>query len=101
MERLITEWLRHDELWEETREGQFIFRLMNLSQQQWAQQLYLEKDPVNSQKIMEELKIISENKIVKLPMGSKLQLYAAKYIQGLVEFVTKKDELLEMKEQQR
>lgn len=27
-------------------------------------------------------------------MGSKLQIYAAKYIQGLNEFVTKKDDLL-------
>lgn len=94
MERLITEWLRHDDLWEETREGQFLFRLMSIAQPQWVAQLDLERNPLDSGKIGEELKIISESKVVKLPMGSKLQIYAAKYIQGLVEFVSKKDELL-------
>lgn len=98
MQRLVTEWLRHDDLWEETREGQFIFRLMTLTAEQWTQQAYLEKEPLDPFKIKEELKIISENKIVKLPMGSKLQIYAAKYVQGLVEFVESKDEFLKNKD---
>ena len=51
MQRLVTEWLRHDSLWEvrdvhvraehmaqETAEGRFLSRLMNLSHEQWQQQ---------------------------------------------------------------
>jgi len=97
-QRLTTEWLRNDALWEETDEGRFIFRLMNLSHEQWAQQLFLEQTPLDSLKLRDELKIISENKVMALPMGSKLQVYAAKYLQGLVEFVEKKDDLLKQKE---
>jgi len=95
MQRLVTEWFRHDSLWEETDEGQFIFSLMNLSHDQWNQQLFLWQTPLDTDKLRDELKIISENKVVQLPMGSKLQVYAAKYLQGLNEFVMKKDDLLE------
>mmetsp|Transcript_144473 Transcript_144473/g.402478 ORF Transcript_144473/g.402478 Transcript_144473/m.402478 type:complete len:432 (-) Transcript_144473:80-1375(-) len=94
MQRLVTEWLRHDGLWEETGEGQFIFRLMSLSHEQWPQQLFLEQAPLDANKLRDELKIISETKVMQLPMGSKLQVYAAKYLQGLVEFIEKKDDLL-------
>lgn len=58
MQRLVTEWLRHDSLWEdglrrlsmrleqrirpvmaqETAEGRFLSRLMSLSHEQWEQQ---------------------------------------------------------------
>jgi len=58
------------------------------------QQLQLEKVPLQTSKLRDELKIISETKVIKLPMASKLQVYAAKYLQGLVEFVDKKDEAL-------
>jgi len=95
MQRLVTELFRHDSLWEETDEGQFIFSLMNLSHDQWNQQLFLWQTPLDTDKLRDELKIISENKVVQLPMGSKLQVYAAKYLQGLNEFVMKKDDLLE------
>jgi len=94
MQRLVTEWFRHDSLWEETSEGQFIFRLMSISREQWAEQLYVEQVPLDASKLRDELKIISETKVVQLPMGSKLQIYAAKYLQELVEFVEKKDDLL-------
>lgn len=100
-QRLTTEWMRNDALWEETDEGKFIFRLMSISHEQWAQQLFLEQAPLDSMKLREELKIISENKVMALPMGSKLQTYAAKYIQGLVEFVEGKDELLAQRQAAR
>jgi hypothetical protein len=98
MQRLTTEWLRNDALWEETDEGKFIFRLMNLSHEQWANQLFLEQNPLDTLKLRDELKIISENKVMALPMGSKLQVYAAKYLQGLVEFIEQKDDLLKQRE---
>eukprot|EP00930_Biecheleria_cincta_P057739 TRINITY_DN43621_c0_g1_i1.p1 TRINITY_DN43621_c0_g1~~TRINITY_DN43621_c0_g1_i1.p1 ORF type:complete len:428 (+),score=112.69 TRINITY_DN43621_c0_g1_i1:34-1317(+) len=94
MQRLITEWLRHDSLWDETEEGRFIFLLMSISHEQWAEQLMYYEAPLDTGKLRDELKIISENKIMDLPMGSKLQIYAAKYIQGLNEFVGKKDDIL-------
>jgi len=94
MQRIVTEWLRHDSLWEETDEGRFIFRLMTLSHEQWRQQLVVEQAPLDTIKLRDELKIISEMKIMALPMGSKLQVYAAKYIHGVDEFVKGKDELL-------
>lgn len=97
MQRLITEWLRHDSLWEETAEGEFIALLMGLSHEQWADQLFLWTQPMDTYKLRDEIKIISENKVVQLPMGSKLQIYAAKYLQGLVEFIESKDELLQRK----
>jgi len=87
MQRLVTEWLRHDSIWEETAEGQFLFRLMSLSHEQWGAQFMYEKDPLDSMKMREEIKIISESKVIGLPMGSKLQIYAAKYLQGLLEFI--------------
>jgi len=87
LQRIVTEWLRHDSLWEETAEGQFLFRLMSISDEQWKVQLAYENEPLDSFKLTEELKIISENRVVKLPMGSKLQKYAAKYLQGIVEFI--------------
>mmetsp|Transcript_57781 Transcript_57781/g.179494 ORF Transcript_57781/g.179494 Transcript_57781/m.179494 type:complete len:432 (-) Transcript_57781:135-1430(-) len=99
MQRLVTEWFRHDGLWEETAEGQFIFRLMSLTREQWLAQLFLEQSPLDTYKLRDELKIISENKVVQLPMGSKLQIYAAKYLQELVEFVEQKDELLRKKDE--
>ncbi|CAK0854176.1 unnamed protein product [Prorocentrum cordatum] len=86
MQRCITEWLRQDTLWEETKEGAFIYRLMSLSHDQWPYQMEIE-DPLNPDRLRDELKIISENKVMQLPMGSKLQIYAAKYLQGLVEFL--------------
>lgn len=95
MQRVVTEWLRHDSLWEETSEGQFIYRLMCLSHEQWPQQLMLEKAPLDIMKLLDELKIVSENKVVALPMGSKLQVYAAKYLQGMREFIEMKDKILE------
>mmetsp|Transcript_78884 Transcript_78884/g.142277 ORF Transcript_78884/g.142277 Transcript_78884/m.142277 type:complete len:446 (-) Transcript_78884:101-1438(-) len=95
MQRCITEWLRRDSLWEETDEGKFIYRLMSITHEQWLQQLFYEPKPLDSSKLRDELKIISETKVVSLPMGSKLQIYAAKYLQGMVEFVQKKDQLLE------
>jgi len=95
MQRLVTEWLRNDSLWEETDEGQFIFQLMKLSHQQWNQQLFLWQRPLDTDKLRDEIKIISENKVVQLPMGSRLQVYAAKYLQGVHEFALKKDELLQ------
>lgn len=98
MQRLVTEWFRNDSLWEETSEGQFIFRLMTLTREQWPQQLFLEQSPLDTYKLRDELKIISENKVVQLPMGSKLQIYAAKYLQELVEFVEKKDDLLKQRD---
>lgn len=88
MQRCITEWLRQDTLWEETKEGAFIYRLMSLSHDQWPYQMAIE-DPLNPDRLRDELKIISENKVMQLPMGSKLQIYAAKYLQGLVEFLEK------------
>eukprot|EP00444_Apocalathium_aciculiferum_P029732 CAMPEP_0183442064 /NCGR_PEP_ID=MMETSP0370-20130417/86870_1 /TAXON_ID=268820 /ORGANISM="Peridinium aciculiferum, Strain PAER-2" /LENGTH=426 /DNA_ID=CAMNT_0025631523 /DNA_START=41 /DNA_END=1321 /DNA_ORIENTATION=+ len=91
MQRLITEWLRNDNLWEETDEGRFIFRMMSISHEQWPVQLAYEKAPLDATKLRDELKIISETKIVSLPMGSKLQMYAAKYIQGVVEFFSKNE----------
>jgi len=94
MQRLMTEWLRHDSLWDETEEGKFIFQLMSISHEQWAEQLMYYQAPLDTGKLRDELKIISENKIMDLPMGSKLQIYAAKYVQGLNEFVTKKDDIL-------
>jgi hypothetical protein len=94
LQRLTTEWLRSDGLWEETAEGQFLYRLMSLSHEQWGVQLSIEKDPLDVQKLRDEIKIISETKVMKLPMGSKLQVYAAKYLQGLVEFVQNKDQVL-------
>jgi len=97
MQRLVTEWLRNDSLWEETDEGQFIFTLLNLSHEQWNQQLFLWQVPLDTGKLRDEIKIISENKVVQLPMGSKLQVYVAKYLQGLHEFVMKKDDLLASK----
>jgi len=99
MQRLVTEWFRHDSLWEETAEGQFIFRLMSLTREQWPQQLFMEQSPLDAYKLRDELKIISENKVVQLPMGSKLQIYAAKYLQELVEFVERKDDLLKQRDQ--
>lgn len=99
MQRLITEWFRHDGLWEETDEGQFIFRLMSLTREQWPQQLFLELKPLDTYKLRDELKIISENKVVQLPMGSKLQIYAAKYLQELVDFVERKDDLLKQRDE--
>jgi len=100
MQRLITEWLRHDSLWEETSEGMFIARLMNITHDQWPSQLFYETAPLDTLKLRDELKIVSENKVVALPMGSKLQVYAAKYLQGLVEFITKKDEIIAERESQ-
>lgn len=94
MQRLVTEWLRHDTLWEETDEGKFIYRLMSLSHEQWDAQLGYEQAPLDGAKLRDELKIISENKVVALPMGSKIQGYAAKYIHGLDEFCKAKDEKL-------
>jgi len=94
LQRLVTEWLRHDDLWEETAEGKFLFRLMAISREQWIEQLTLEADPVDSYKMKEELKIISETKVIKLPMASKLQIYASKYLKELLEFVEKKDEII-------
>eukprot|EP00931_Biecheleriopsis_adriatica_P005481 TRINITY_DN10699_c0_g1_i2.p1 TRINITY_DN10699_c0_g1~~TRINITY_DN10699_c0_g1_i2.p1 ORF type:complete len:418 (+),score=109.36 TRINITY_DN10699_c0_g1_i2:73-1326(+) len=94
MQRVVTEWLRHDTLWEETDEGRFIYRLMSISHEQWREQLLLETSPLDATKIRDELKIISETKIMALPMGSKLQIYASKYIQGVVDFISKKDEIL-------
>lgn len=101
MQRLVTEWLRHDDLWEETKEGQFLFRLMLITYESWDTQLSLEEQPLDSHKIREELKIISENKIVKLPMASKLQIYAAKYIQAIVEWTAKRDEMLKMSKKEK
>jgi len=89
MQRCITEWLRQDTLWEETKEGAFLFRLMQVSHEQWTYQMNMEKDPLNPDRLRDELKIISENKVMQLPMGSKLQKYAAKYLQGMVEFLEK------------
>merc|ERR1719361_1949477 len=94
MQRSVTEWLRHDTLWEETAEGRFLFLLMDLSHEQWAEQLFLWQEPLDTHRLRDELKIISEAKVVQLPMGSKLQIYAAKYLQGLVEFVENKDKLI-------
>jgi len=94
MQRLVTEWLRNDSLWEETDEGRFIFTLLNLSHAQWKDQLFLWQAPLDTGKLRDELKIISENKVVQLPMGSRLQIYAAKYLQGLHEFMIKKDDML-------
>lgn len=86
LQRLVTEWLRHDSLWEETVEGRFIFKLMNLSHEQWDIQLELEAEPMTLKRLVDEIKIISETKVVRLPMATKLQIYTAKYLQGLVEF---------------
>ncbi|CAJ1440088.1 unnamed protein product [Effrenium voratum] len=94
MQRLVTEWLRHDSLWEETAEGRFLYRLMNIAHEQWAEQLFFEQDPLDTVKLREEIKIISETRVIGLPMGSKLQIYVAKYLQGLLEFIDKKDSLL-------
>jgi len=98
VERLVTEWLRHDSLWEETVEGKFVFKLMNLHQRQWRLALQVEVQeqgaPLDAYKIREELKIISETRVVSLPMGSKIQAYAAQYLQGIVNFVSREDELL-------
>jgi hypothetical protein len=89
LQRCITEWLRQDTLWEETKEGAFIYRLMCISHDQWPLQMSVEKNPLNPDRLRDELKIISENKVMQLPMGSKLQIYAAKYLQGMVEFLEK------------
>ncbi|CAE7860135.1 unnamed protein product [Symbiodinium sp. KB8] len=89
MQRLVTEWLRHDSIWEETAEGRFLFRLMSIAHEQWETQFMYEQDPVDPMKMREEIKIISETKVIRLPMGSKLQIYAAKYLQGLLEFIDK------------
>lgn len=97
MQRLVTEWLRHDSLWEETSEGRFLGRLMNLSHEQWKTQLMLEQEPLDSLKLREEIKIISETRVIGLPMGSKLQIYVAKYLQGLLGFIDEKDQMLETK----
>jgi len=94
MQRIVTEWLREDSLWEETDEGRFLFRLMSLSSDQWKYQLTLEESPLDATKLKDEIKIISENKVVNLPMGSKLQIYASKYLQGLLEFVTAQEKVL-------
>lgn len=95
MQRIVTEWLRHDSLWEETAEGRFLGRLMSISHQQWQEQLFYEQDPLDSVKLREEIKIISETRVIGLPMGSKLQIYVAKYLQGLLQFIDDKDKLLE------
>lgn len=94
MQRLLTEWLRQDSLWEETDSGRFIYKLMSISHEQWPAALQIETAPLDATKLTDELKIISETKVMGLPMGSKLQVYAAKYIQGISEFVSKKDEYL-------
>mmetsp|Transcript_81252 Transcript_81252/g.143308 ORF Transcript_81252/g.143308 Transcript_81252/m.143308 type:complete len:419 (-) Transcript_81252:79-1335(-) len=94
MQRVITEWLREDTLWEETEEGRFLFRLMSLSHDQWPLQLVNEENPLDAGKLKDEIKIISENKVVNLPMGSKLQIYASKYLKGLLDFVSDKEKIL-------
>eukprot|EP00929_Paragymnodinium_shiwhaense_P002460 TRINITY_DN102718_c0_g1_i1.p1 TRINITY_DN102718_c0_g1~~TRINITY_DN102718_c0_g1_i1.p1 ORF type:complete len:498 (+),score=141.11 TRINITY_DN102718_c0_g1_i1:201-1496(+) len=99
LQRMVTEWLRNDELWEETDEGQFIFRLMAIAREQWTDQLFLETAALDTYKIKEELKIISETKIIKLPMASKLQIYSSKYITEMLAFIESKDELLQKKEE--
>lgn len=86
LQRLVSEWLRYDTLWEETKEGQFLFRLMLLRDEQWASQLALEEESLDIVKVREEIKIISENRVINLPVGSKLQVYVAKYLQGLLDF---------------
>mmetsp|Transcript_60886 Transcript_60886/g.132083 ORF Transcript_60886/g.132083 Transcript_60886/m.132083 type:complete len:426 (+) Transcript_60886:91-1368(+) len=97
MQRIITEWLRHDDLWEETKEGRFIFRLMSITHEQWSTQLRLEQEPLDFNKFRDELKITGETRVIKLPMNSKLQIYCAKYLQGLLEFMSHKDEILGVK----
>jgi len=94
MQRLITSWLRHDELWEETSEGKFLSKLMTLSHEQWPQALQVHQEPLEVSKLKDELKIIMETKVIKLPVSSQLQVYASKYLQGLVDFVEAKDRIV-------
>jgi len=93
MQRVITEWLRRDALWEETKEGKMIFRMLELSDKQWADLFRLSSDPFNVAKAKDEIKIISEMKLITLPIGCKLQMYAAKYLDGLVQFLDAKEKL--------
>merc|ERR1712007_353301 len=93
MQRVITEWLRRDALWEETKEGKMIFKMLELSDKQWGELFRLSTDAFNVAKAKDEIKIISEMKLITLPIGCKLQMYAAKYLDGLVNFLDAKEKL--------